>query len=74
MEKTRILVVEDEKEIREMVVTVLSGLGYTVLEAKDGLNALDIYKKYNKKIHLLLTDEVMPRMSGSELSKQIKEL
>jgi PAS domain S-box-containing protein len=67
------LVVEDEAEVRKLTVKILSKLGYAVIEAKNEYDALDICKKYSEKIHLLLTDVVMPKMSGIELSEKIRE-
>ncbi len=49
----------------------LSRIGYTVLEASNGINAVKVCNKYDGEIHLLLSDVIMPRMSGSELSKTI---
>lgn len=68
-----ILLVEDEKEVRELAAIVLSELGYTVLEAEDAEDALKMVKMYHGRIHLLLTDVVMPGMSGSALAKEIRE-
>lgn len=67
-----ILLVEDEKEVRDVIVKMLSKLGYLVLEAEEGEDALNICKKYHGDVHLLLTDVVMPKMSGSELATQVK--
>lgn len=69
-----ILVVEDEQKVREIEVKLLSKLGYTVLEADDGLKALNICEELDGSIQLLLTDVVMPRMNGGELADKIKEL
>ena len=68
-----ILVVEDEDEVRGIIVAILSGLGYKILEASDGIKAANLSKKYDKDIQLLLTDVVMPNMNGNELSKKIKK-
>ena len=51
---------------------MLSNLGYKVLEAEDGQEALAICKKCNGDLHLLLTDVVMPRMNGGELYQNLK--
>jgi CheY-like chemotaxis protein len=69
-----ILVAEDEEAVRRLVKYVLNARGYTVLEARDGVDALDVFRQYPKPIHLLLTDMVMPRMGGSELVQVIRQL
>ncbi|ACF13157.1 multi-sensor hybrid histidine kinase [Chloroherpeton thalassium ATCC 35110] len=66
-----ILLVEDEAFIREVISKGLTDLGYTIFDAANGEEALDISKKYGQKIDLLLTDVVMPKMSGKELSDKI---
>jgi two-component system cell cycle sensor histidine kinase/response regulator CckA len=68
-----ILVVEDETGVRELTREFLKVSGYSVLEAKDGPEALEIACGHSGTIHLMLTDMVMPRMSGSELAKRMKE-
>jgi signal transduction histidine kinase len=67
-----IMVVEDEAGVRALTREFLKVSGYAVLEAKDGFEALEEASKYTGKIHLMLTDMVMPRMSGSELATRIK--
>jgi PAS domain S-box-containing protein len=62
-----ILVVEDEVEVRDVLVEVLKGLGYTVHTAGDGVEALAFLKHTTTHIDLVLTDVVMPRMGGVEL-------
>lgn len=62
-----ILFVEDEDSVRELVSDYLKGAGYHVLEAIDGEHALQIATAYSDPIHLLITDVVMPRLSGREL-------
>lgn len=69
-----ILLVEDEEPIRRAAVEVLTVLGYQVLEAAGGQQALRIAEVYKKPIHLLLTDVVMPRMNGRELAEKLKVL
>jgi two-component system, cell cycle sensor histidine kinase and response regulator CckA len=62
-----ILVVEDEPEVADLVVELLRSAGYRVLAAEDGAAALDLYLAADAPIHLILTDVIMPRMSGPEL-------
>lgn len=57
-----------------MTRQILEGSGYTVLEARDGRDALDVCQQYEKPIQLMLTDVVMPRMSGRELAGRIATL
>jgi PAS domain S-box-containing protein len=66
-----ILFVEDEQSVRELVREYLSARGYSVLEASDGIQALDIAAAHPGAIQLLVTDVVMPRLSGRELASQI---
>jgi len=67
-----ILVVEDEAEVRELACQFLQGSGYKVLDAKDGVEALELAMQHSERIHLVLSDMVMPRMSGTELATQLK--
>jgi PAS domain S-box-containing protein len=62
-----ILVVEDEENLRKLICKILRSSGYTIYEACDGLEAMDFLKYYQKPIHLVLTDMVMPKMGGREL-------
>jgi PAS domain S-box-containing protein len=64
-----ILVVEDQDEVRLLACTVLQSHGYRVLEAADGTAALAIADKHPGRIHLLLSDIVMPGMNGKELGE-----
>ncbi len=66
-----ILVVEDEEGVRKLVCRILQMQGYNVQEARDGVEALQIAEYCNGPIHLMLTDVVMPRMSGCELAKRL---
>ena len=68
-----ILLVEDEETVRNLVREVLSENGYTVLEAKDGIDALSVCEAYADPIHMLLTDVVMPKMGGGELKRKVVE-
>ena len=69
-----ILVVEDEGEIRDLVTQYLERNGYTVLQATNGQEAQNVAQSYKGQIHLLVTDVVMPRMSGYELAQVFKKL
>jgi CheY-like chemotaxis protein len=69
-----ILVVEDEEEVRKVAVRMLGERGYKVLEASQGVDALHICAKLDGPIHLLLTDVVMPKMSGQEVAGSIISL
>jgi CheY-like chemotaxis protein len=66
-----ILVVEDEHGIRSLVRGILQARGYTVLDAGRPLEALEISTQFDGPIHLLLTDVVMPQMSGREVAEKI---
>jgi len=69
-----VLLVEDERAVRRATAEFLSLQGYTVLEAKDGLDALSVAKNHGSTIHLLVTDVVMPNMSGGQLAKELAQL
>jgi PAS domain S-box-containing protein len=69
-----ILLVEDERDVREIAREFLALGGYTVLEAKDGAEAIEMARRYPGPIHLLVTDMVMPGMGGRELTAQLAPL
>lgn len=69
-----VLVVEDEETIRSLVRGILEKHGYTVLEANGGVEGLAICQQHPHTIHLVLTDVVMPQMSGSELAGKLASL
>jgi len=67
-----ILVVEDENAVRDLTVKILRQLGYHVLPAESGASALEVAKSHAGGIELLLTDVVMPGMSGKQLAEELK--
>jgi hypothetical protein len=69
-----ILVVEDEPAIREVARRVLESGGYSVLLASDGHDALTRAEQHDATIDLLLTDVVMPNLSGKDLADQLKQI
>jgi CheY-like chemotaxis protein len=69
-----ILLVEDAEALRELTRSLLAENGYTVLEAGDAENAIEIARKYNGPIHLLLTDMVMPGMNGRMLADKLASI
>jgi len=66
-----ILVAEDQPDLRWMICQFLQELGYSVLEAKDGGDAVALAQQYGGKIDVLLTDIVMPEMRGPEVARQL---
>ena len=66
-----ILLVEDEEEVRQLVAAMLEGLGYTILQARTGLDGLRVAETYTRPIHLVLADVVMPEMNGPHMVRQI---
>lgn len=69
-----ILLAEDDEAIRNLIREVLETSGYRVLEAANGLAALQLCEQYEEPIHLLLTDVVMPEMSGRILAERLSAI
>ncbi|MDX8413123.1 MAG: ATP-binding protein, partial [Mariprofundales bacterium] len=67
-----ILLADDEQVVREVMVEVLEAMGYKVLQAKDGLEAIALFNAHQGEIALALLDVVMPNMGGMELAKNIR--
>ncbi len=69
-----ILVVEDDDMVRNLTCKILSGAGYRVLNGASGEEAVRIAQEHGDEIDLVITDVVMPRMSGKELARKLKEI
>src|SRR5690606_7463587 len=67
-----ILLVEDEAALRDAVKEMLAGLGYQVLTAQNGQEALDVYEQHRGEIALVLSDLIMPGMGGVELHRELE--
>src|SRR5215470_12959358 len=68
-----ILLVEDEHGLRKLMKELLTAEGYTVIESADGPSAIETAKRYRRAIHLLLTDVIMPKMHGRNLTMQLRQ-
>jgi len=68
-----VLVAEDDAQVRNLIREVLTGFGYTVLEADDGESALRVFSEHKDKIHIMILDVIMPKMNGKELYNDIKK-
>ena len=65
-----VLLAEDDRSVRRLVVTELTRRGFTVLEAEDGVAALELFRRETDRVDVLVTDVVMPRMNGADLAVQ----
>lgn len=74
MSNETIVVVEDNDAVREVTARILLRGGYAVLEAAAPSEAIEIFRTFPYPIHLVLTDMVMPRMSGIELVHHLREM
>ena len=72
MEKIKILVVDDESRMRKLVRDFLVREGYTVLEAGDGMEAMDLFYE-EKEIALVILDVMMPKIDGWQVCREIRE-
>ncbi len=66
-----LLLVEDEETLRKLGIRILEGLGYKVLQAGNGDEAISLAVEYKERIDLMLTDVVMPGMNGAELARHL---
>ncbi len=69
-----ILLAEDEDMVRNLCRQVLESCGYRVIEAKNGVEALELYNANSVTINMLMTDIVMPKMGGKELAENLRKL
>jgi PAS domain S-box-containing protein len=69
-----ILLVEDETVVRQLVAEILESSGYTVMQAGDGPSALELLRRHSGTLDLLLTDVVMPGMSGPEVAQAVTSM
>ena len=67
-----VLLTEDEQDVREIAREFLESGGYRVIEAKDGVEAMELANRHRGEIQLLVTDMVMPGMTGQELAVQLQ--
>ena len=73
MEKIKILVVDDESRMRKLIKDFMEREGYEILEAGDGMQALDVFYG-NKDVSLIILDVMMPRMDGFEVCKEVRRI
>lgn len=69
-----ILLAEDDASVRNLTVTVLSTFGYKVIQAVDGLDAIDKFREHQNEIKLILMDMIMPKMNGKDAYDQISKI
>jgi PAS domain S-box-containing protein len=69
-----VLLIEDETQVRNMVKAMLSHLGFGVIEAKDGVEAVEIFQQYQDKIRCVLSDLTMPRMNGWDTLAALRKI
>lgn len=73
MDKLKIMVVDDESRMRKLVKDFLEREGHTIIEAVDGMEAMDIFYE-NKDISLIILDVMMPRMDGWQVCREVRAL
>jgi PAS domain S-box-containing protein len=69
-----VLVIEDEEMLIELLKSTLEAKGYHVLLARDGVEAVDLYRQYHHEIAVVLSDVGLPRLSGIELCRELKKI
>ena len=74
MTNTTILMVEDEAELSKLSRYILTKEGYTILEASDGQQAVELYTQFHHKIHIVLMDLGLPKLDGKEVFGKLREI
>jgi CheY-like chemotaxis protein len=69
-----VLVVDDEITLRNVVTTAIKGMGFTVLEASDGVQAVEVFRQHQNEIRLVLCDMTMPNMDGWQTLEALRNL
>jgi CheY-like chemotaxis protein len=69
-----VMLVEDDEMMRKMAATMLTRLGFTVLAAKDGVEAVELFQQHQDEIRCVLCDLTMPRMGGSETLAAVRAI
>ncbi|MBI5098077.1 MAG: PAS domain S-box protein [Nitrospirae bacterium] len=69
-----ILIAEDDESLRELAGSVLKEFGYTVIEAKDGADAIEKFNEHKEKVKFLILDVIMPKKNGKEVYDEIKKI
>ncbi len=69
-----ILVAEDEEVLLELIINILEGKGYRVLAAKDGIEAINLYRRHIDQISLIITDLGLPKLGGTEVLQRVREM
>ena len=73
VQRVTVLLVDDEASVRELIIELLEADGYEVLSAANPVQAIEAAERHHGVIHLLLTDLLMPGMSGRDLAQRVKE-
>jgi PAS domain S-box-containing protein len=69
-----VLLAEDDADVRKVTCTMLERSGYTVIEAADGEEALNKFREYQDRIHLVILDVIMPRMNGKAVYDELQKI
>jgi two-component system cell cycle sensor histidine kinase/response regulator CckA len=69
-----VLLIEDEEQVRNMAGIMLTRLGYKVIEAKDGVDAVEVFQQHQDEIRFVLSDLTMPRMNGWDTLASLRKL
>ena len=69
-----VLVVEDEQQVRELLSEVLKSAGYSVFQASNGVQAIEVFRKHSDDIRIVVTDLIMPEMNGRDMALQLRTM